>query len=510
MVTVTDRGGNSPAGEGGTTRSKVHNIRGIQGLATGVGVFVVGVVASIVGTAGVALWFDESATIAASARPLGKIFELTRSVDAVHAAYYIFMHFWIDVFGAGPLSVRMPSALAVGLVGFAVVRFGTTVVDQRFGATAGLMTVLLPRVVWAGSEARQFGLSALLAVLLVWAVWSAWDRRDWRSWAAVGIVVAVSGYVFLFSVLLLPALIIASFVLRRSPWTTTLSLGLGAAPVIALVLVAAPQTGQVSWIREPSKAQLLKDVLVTQWFEGQDKPLGWYPPPWAEPAAIVLLAFVAALGAVAFFGARRYVNEMRLVVVAVLWACVPTVLLVGISIVATPLYVPRYLTFTAPSIGLLAALGARQLYSRAVVHASALVLVGATLLVPQLYMKDFTPRGADFKKVAAAVGEARAFWSDRIVFKNDQARAIGAAYPEPFVGSSDVLLVEGPADSNTLFGRSAEVAILGRVGRERVIFVGDHQGLDGVAYRELVKSCVAQEYPRGYGRIVLFDCRTGR
>jgi mannosyltransferase len=479
----------------------------LKGWGAALGVGALGVALSLVGTSGLALWFDESATIAASSRPVGRIIDLAGSVDAVHALYYLFMHVWIQLFGVSPLSVRVPSALAVGGTAVAMVRFGTSSLGLRFGVVAGALAVVLPRLVWSGSEARQFAATALLAVLLSWALWRAWNGGGWRGWAAVSALTALSAYVFLFSVFLVPALLLAALILRTKPRLTALALGMGLLPVLPLARAASSQTAQVGWISPPTKRGLFQDVLVTQWFEGQDKPLGWTPPAWAGGVGIALCCLTVVLVLCAVVRSRHRPEERRMLILGLAWAGVPTVLLVGVSVATMPLYVPRYLTFTSPAIALLAALGLRALPRERGIAVLTAASVCAGFLVPQLYMKAPDSRPGDFATVAAAVGDARAHWSGLIAFKNDQARAIQTAYPAPFVGSTDLLLTESAVSSNTLFGRSADRVAAESIAGERVVYVADHEGASGPVYSDLSAHCAAEDDPAGLGRIVLFDCR---
>ncbi|MBN9180093.1 MAG: hypothetical protein J0J00_06015, partial [Microbacterium sp.] len=107
---------------------------------------VVGAAAAVISAAGSwipSLWGDEAASLLSARRPLGSLFAMLTHVDAVHGLSYIALHFWIRVFGSSAFSIRVPSALAIGVCAAAVVvlcgRFGSL----RFAVVAGAVAPVL-------------------------------------------------------------------------------------------------------------------------------------------------------------------------------------------------------------------------------------------------------------------------------------------------------------------------------------------------------------------------------
>src|SRR6516164_6100171 len=122
------------------------------------------------------LWFDEGATISASAsRTLPELWKLLGHIDAVHGLYYLLMHCWFAMFPPTEFWSRVPSALAIGAAAAGVTVFTKQFVPGRATAVcAGAVFAILPRTTWAGIEARSdaFAVAAAiwLTVLLVAAV----------------------------------------------------------------------------------------------------------------------------------------------------------------------------------------------------------------------------------------------------------------------------------------------------------------------------------------------------
>ena len=76
------------------------------------------------------LWFDEGATISASAsRTLPELWRLLGHIDAVHGLYYLLMHGWFAIFPPTEFWSRFPSALAIGAAAA-----GVTVFTRQFAA----------------------------------------------------------------------------------------------------------------------------------------------------------------------------------------------------------------------------------------------------------------------------------------------------------------------------------------------------------------------------------------
>src|SRR6516225_9329790 len=109
------------------------------------------------------LWFDEGATISASAsRTLPELWKLLGHIDAVHGLYYLLMHGWFAIFPPTEFWSRFPSSLAVGGAAAGVVVFTRQFALQASGGSgratavcAGIVFAILPRVTWAGIEARS-------------------------------------------------------------------------------------------------------------------------------------------------------------------------------------------------------------------------------------------------------------------------------------------------------------------------------------------------------------------
>ena len=94
------------------------------------------------GIGGPSLWRDEAYTKDAIARPFTQIFALLGHQDAVHGAYYLFMHVVAAVLGTSATALRFPSLCAM-------------VIATGFVAATGRRAAALARPPEAGRDHRD-------------------------------------------------------------------------------------------------------------------------------------------------------------------------------------------------------------------------------------------------------------------------------------------------------------------------------------------------------------------
>lgn len=442
------------------------------------------------------VWYDEAATVVSATRSWSELWAMIQTVDLVHAAYYAAMHLWFDVFPYSPVSLRVPSALVTGVAAGLTVALTRILVDRRTSIVAGLLFVLLPRVTWMGGEGRSYALSAMLAVALTLVLVVAARRtsesgadRTHRSvvgwWVAYGVLAVVSAAFFLYLALLVVGHAVTMLVrvlrdrhdqrlerARVDEWARTGSVAVvpaagarlsvrssrrallgwfvGAAVAglasLPLAWFIASQNSQISWIERPTFGTL-RSVLVTQWFY-QNESFAIFALLCAGASIVVLsLCLVPA--------ARGFAE------VVLPWMIVPTVGLVVVSLVVSPLYSPRYLTFGTPAIAMTMAVAVAAIRWRRVVAA---VVVVALLLTAPTYVSQRQPEAKDssaWNQVAALIASERADepagTEEGVVFgpvrrhPKATSRIIQDTYPAAFEGMSDFTLETPGAETDGLW-----------------------------------------------------------
>ncbi|GAA4159988.1 glycosyltransferase family 39 protein [Gryllotalpicola daejeonensis] len=386
-------------------------------------------------------WADEVATVRASRLTPAELLPFTtRYVDAGHTVYYVALHYWSGIFGFGEAGTRGFSALGVGVAVALTALIGQRLGRPRLALFAAVLLAFMPRLTWAGAEARSYAWTAALAATAWLLLLIALDSGGWW-WAALGAAIALSVSTFLLTSTLVVAQLL--FVLLRRdtdesdrpnrgirssrrawiPLLVTWFVALAAAsPILTL---AWQERAQIAWIG-PNSAFNAWTVLV--------EPAG--ETSWGYAFAVWILIIA---GAVRWRAALRAACPEWLLL-AGCWVIVPFAITIGISLLGSPVFTSRYLTFAMPGLALalaaaLAALSARRLV--AAVTIALLVIALPTYVGQRLaYAK---PRESDLREVAQTVA-AHSQPGDAILFAPGRPREALYAYPQYFDGLVDVAL----------------------------------------------------------------------
>lgn len=382
----------------------------------------VAVFAAAVSAAGAArpsLWFDEAATISASTRSVPELWRMLHNIDAVHGLYYLVMHGWFAIFPATEFLTRLSSCLTVGIAAAGVVVLGRRLSTRTVAVSAGVAFAILPRITWAGIEARSYALTAAAAVWLMVLLVTVVRRRTAALWTLYGLALVVSTVlnVFLVLMVLVHAVVVAALARRRAvlaQWALTATVSL--AVVAPFLTYCRTQIQQVRWISPPSWHTVL-EVTREQYFD--------------DSALFAILAGLMLAAPLASRGLRSTVSRDRtLIIICIAWIALPTVTLIGYSIVLEPIYYPRYLCYTSPAMALLLAVCTAAL-ARTRERVAAVMVVFALAATPNYLLHQRGPyakEGMDFSQIADVI-TANAAPGDCLILDNTTNWAPGPIRP---------------------------------------------------------------------------------
>lgn len=437
--------------------------------STGVIIFVAATLVAAVMSPSVSLWTDEAVTISAAERSLPQLWDLAQRIDAVHTLYYAFMSGWIDVFGASPFSLRLPSALAAGATAWGVYVLCRMLASEPTAILAAAVATMLPRLTWAGIEARPFAFSATAAVWLSVLLVRAADRSTAARWSAYGVLAVLGIAINLYLVLLVLAHLITIAVRRRRVLGAFLIVAIGAgACTIPLVLLVRSQQAQLGGNGDHDPRSIARKIVINQFFLGEtpdaDTSPAVFTHAWQASAVVACgLGVAAAILAVARPAAPGD-RKNDILSLTLPWIVVPTLVVAGYSVAVAPIYQPRYFTFAAPAAAIVIALGARTIRRRFVVVAGATLWVIAVTVIYTSQRTPFAKSGSDWSALASAVS-ANAQPGDGVYFAPRQApvpgepvtlttRRAAQAYPWAYARLDDLTLIATGAETSTLDGFS--------------------------------------------------------
>jgi mannosyltransferase len=417
-----------------------------------------GLVATVICAAGSwipSLWGDEAATLLSARRPVSTLIPMLFHVDAVHGLYYLGMHGWIRLAGESPFALRLPSAAAIGFAVAAVTLLAGRRGGPKAAIVAGLVACVLPRMTYAGEEARSFAFTAAaaawLTLLLVWLV----DGRGRTApasvrrscWAVYAAGMALTSYLFLYTVSLVLAHLGILLISRAS--RPTLRAWLIAT---GCVIVALAPLGLLAYFE---RSQI--GYLANQPFDASTLP--WQP--WFGNGWVAIAAWALILLAIGAWVRARWRRNSRpeaplpidATLVGAAWLILPTGAMLLVNLVF-PMYTGRYSTFAAPAAALLIAEGllvlGRLVSRRTAVPAIAATGAGALLFIAVSTPAYLDQRGpyskndSDWSEVSSAMASV-AQPGDAVVFDestkpSQRPRLAMRTYPDGFAAVSDPTL----------------------------------------------------------------------
>lgn len=345
------------------------------------GIFAVGLATRLYHIGAMPFWLDEVTTVRRSNLAFWPMLE-----DAL-TAHHLPAYFWIAAFsgryGLDETVLRLPSALFGGASAAVLYVAGTRVGGWKAGLVAGLLLALSPLQVQYGQEARSYTLVMLMmAIGLVGLLELARDpaaaSRPWRAGAArwpwllyglgtLGALQVLSTAWFWFISANCAALAIA-----RDPaadrrrfwrrWATAQGLILICTMpwfLAMTVLTHGRMASGVDWV-PPVTAHSFFSTIGSLYFMRISRLISFHLFPVVVPGFGALLVLLSLFGLAGWHAGQRRAGLSTLLRALLVAALVPPVLILVIS-VTKPLWMPRYLLWSAVPFFIFVGLGVARL-----------------------------------------------------------------------------------------------------------------------------------------------------
>ncbi|PJF47635.1 MAG: hypothetical protein CUN48_07680 [Candidatus Thermofonsia Clade 3 bacterium] len=399
---------------------------------------------------GESLWRDEVDSVRFAFAPLSDLVARFTANGFNGPLYHLIVRGWLSSAGVSDFALRYLSVICgVALVALVYV-LGRRMFGARVGVLAAWLAALSPVLVWYAGEGKMYSLQPMLLALALYALLRATnspaDGRALRWWTVFVVAASLSFYVHVLSPLFVPVAML--FFLAQWPASRrhlaggAVALALLTLPYLPLLAWQAP-----AWLRGGDIGHRFYPLdqivwaLASHWLFGLDERS---PVLWAMPGESVMLvrrvAVLLSLMLIAYgllTAARcalrdaREVKAWRMQLAALGWMTLPALLMFLISL-RVPLFLPRYVLWSAPAFYLLAGVGLDRLFDGARAGRIAARVALATVSLVSLAgvaAQIIYPIRPDLRGAVAYVLH-RAQPGDKIVFQIPYMRHSFAYYAE--------------------------------------------------------------------------------
>lgn len=150
------------------------------------------------------LWLDEATTALAAKMPLIDLFNKFLPGDFHPPFYYLFMNFWIRVFGTSEISLRTPSVIFGALLVYVIFLISKELTDKKTAEISALFAATSGLLVYYSQEARMYMLAALLVSVAAFSFVKILKKGGVGNWLILALSLALIGLTDYVSLLILP------------------------------------------------------------------------------------------------------------------------------------------------------------------------------------------------------------------------------------------------------------------------------------------------------------------
>ena len=294
------------------------------------------------------VWFDEAYSITLAKRPIGELVHLT-AIDVHPPVYYLFLHFWGELFGFGELSLRLSSVIPMFFAIILMAILLKRLFNKPFAGFATLLLCLSPMLIRYGFEIRMYAMATMLAVLativlvLIEAEKNA-KRRHLLQFAYAALVAlgmltlyyTIVIWLTHFAYLIWQTVKNKKPILRQEFWLMYILAVLLFTPWL-FVAIKQFTNGALAQISEPMTVNNLLGVFSFNLL---------YKPIWQldQIFGLLILGFITLFGVLL---AKKIKNKQKNTSFLIFMAAGPLLVEILICLVK-PMYVERYLVYSAP------------------------------------------------------------------------------------------------------------------------------------------------------------------
>ena len=436
------------------------------------------------------IWYDEGCSLNIAVQEINKIFLQN---DKSPPLYYLFLHFWIKLFGSSEFSIRLPSAIFGTISIWYIYLIGKNLLNKKAALTGALILSINKYHIFYSQEARVYVLTALLTILSMYS----FIRLSLlnKKWGALGYLFFSSLLIYshiygLFIILAQNIYLLTAYKYQNST-KELFRWGLLQFCLLILFLpwlnVFLSQANSVVnkgfWISKPGLVTLINSFSA---LSGSKYLFLLY--------LIILLTFFFTLGQnrkslslsnlfMLFNQDRKKIgiNRSNSLYLLFLWLFIPIVLPFAISNVSTPVFHLRYLIVSSPALYLLVG-GSIVYYKNQYSHRIITTLI-ILISLWTLFSYYANPQKEQWRDIAALI-DNEAIPNDLVLFNS--GRCINRVFNYYSKGEG---FVKKPFPENT---RDVEMNNIKKLkditkDRKRVWLILSHSGKQSYLINEEMK-----------------------
>lgn len=388
----------------------------------------------LVRSASMTLWADELFTIDWSQQDPRFLVGLGTRLETIPPLYYIIMHYWMQLFGASALSVRLPSVL-FSTATIAIVYFmANELFYRRTALLAGFLAAINPFLVYYAYEARPYAFLAFFQGLALLSLTICFrESRDTikQKWpyicfvlcASLGCYFHYTGIFFVVSCFV----VIAMRKLTNGETTPKQLLLWALLAVLACLIVSVPMlqakylshSADITWIQKPNWNSSLLFLVELFFF------------PTIE-ASHLFYFYLLGLTTIAVLGCLRLTLSRLQLTVLVVLPLTFLILISGVSM-TRPILVSRVAIWLIVPVCILFARMALQQRSNLKLSAFIITLTIIWLLPTGHYI--FDPHKENWRSAALVLNDKPACAGPIV---EDPFGAFGLSYYDPSLRNREI------------------------------------------------------------------------
>ncbi len=318
----------------------------------------------LIGIGKESIWLDEAITLRQAEQPMAITFYFVAN-DSHLPLYVTLMHFWVRLFGISAVAARMFSLIfGVGSV-YLIFLLGKRLFSPRVGLIAAAFLAFAPQMVYYSQEARLYTLFLFLTMLSCYFYVQMLEQQSKKNIALYTTATALLIYTHMFAFLTLFCHTIHYLYINRrsakriAQWLIILGiLFILFTPWLAVMIRQLGFSSLVDWIPETTGITFLVTIYTI---------MGGVP---LLVIFLVLCTIAIARWTQAFSNA-----EKGNIAMLALFSTLPIALVLVLSAVIMPLFVPKYFLFLSGYLFIASAFLIERLVSARSIKIALIVLV---------------------------------------------------------------------------------------------------------------------------------------